>query len=94
MEKKVRICDDCKEEIATSKCEICGYDLCSDCNNNSLLKFDDNINLWNIVMCDDCYDKATKIKNVKSLFGKPLKEFLIPILKKSVMLSKLEEGKK
>jgi len=84
MEKKVRICDDCKEEIATSKCEICGYDLCSDCKSSN----------FNIVMCDDCYDKATKIKNVKSLFGKPLKEFLIPILKKSVMLSKLEEGKK
>jgi len=95
MEKKIRICDDCKEVISKYKCEICGIDLCGNCNNKSLFSFDTGeVDLFHIDMCDNCYGKSSGMKNIKSIFGKPLKEVLLPILKKSVTLSKLEEGKK
>ena len=70
MYKKVNICDICKERVSTTKCSVCGRDICKECGNvlnisgrgYSIISYSTNIPSWNLnkgelILCNHCINE-------------------------------------
>jgi hypothetical protein len=101
MEKNVRICDTCKNNICSEKCDFCKCDVCESCLNqrNIMLEEGDNPNFRtndNILMefqiCDKCSDK---LNWKRKLFKKndPLEKALMERILKVCLAENLKKSK-
>jgi len=74
-EKTIKICDNCKKQVATSECAICGnWDLCQRCGNriylmSSLNTVSDWSNSERFAICKPCRERWLKLddENKKSI---------------------------
>ena len=94
-QEKVIVCDFCKEKITKSKCEICHRDLCSSCGKILSINLGKGqISISKILVCSDCNNKASMIKESVDIdVGGEIKKMILDKLKKGMILKNLDDGK-
>jgi len=96
--KEVEICDECNKKIAKIKCELCGADMCEDCESYIYLKAESpehythgNPNFMKISTCEKCSDITTQVDLMEEFKNYPeLKKQFIDIFIKLIQLEELE----
>ena len=98
-ETKVILCDNCKNTVAITTCEVCGKDLCKNCVCSvkfhkpmvwkEPLSIEDFI--FNVVICPSCEKTGRKISNE---IWQELKELLLKRFKTLIMLKTIERDKR
>jgi len=102
MKSEVLLCDDCKKVVAIHKCNVCDTDLCNKCKRTISIRLK-TYPMAYIIICKSCSQKIDKEYNeLPYLYNRPnpnnllfnyqekIKKFILPIIHKSLMLSKLE----
>jgi hypothetical protein len=94
MRKDVLICDICEITIASKKCELCGKDICEECNHDKFIGY------ITYEICSKCDEKFQSIATndpdfLLQIFKEKieLKKEVINILKNAFMLYNLEDKK-
>lgn len=98
-ETKVILCDNCKNIVAMTTCEVCGKDLCKNCTCS--VKFSKPMvwrnpssieeSIFNVVICPSCERVGQKISNE---IWQELKELFLKKFKALIMLETIEREKK
>lgn len=107
MEQTVRICDDCKKQLANYKCELCSSDICEECYRtidigNSRLKiiyFDSRgeiVTATRILIYYICPSCASIMETArfKPIISESMREEILQNIKSQLMLNNLKDGKK
>ena len=61
VEKKVKICDECKKKVSKKSCSFCKRDLCEDCLDEDL----DEDGYFKFTTCDICAEKLQDALSLK-----------------------------
>lgn len=102
-EKTINICDICEKKIAIEPCNICGKDVCVDCNQKISVGFDssfiyneNDMRLFDIIVCQKCeitfFNVCSRENTIcEEVFkNKPeLKKEIIETIKNIIMLHKI-----
>jgi hypothetical protein len=99
--KEVEICDKCKKKVSEAKCELCGADMCDDCESYISLKVGtpetgiyaskENAYFMRIITCEKCSDIISEVDLSEEIKNYPgLKKQFIDIFSRLIQLEELE----
>lgn len=89
MKKEMIICDICKEDLGSFKCDICGKDVCKKHSKIWSVSLGSGI-MTKITLCTGCIDEIQYSRGMEN--NQEFKRILLEFIKKQMIMDKLKDG--